>query len=130
MPRFRLSNPDLEVAFDDAWIVEAGAQAYRPTTQAFAAKPEPHQAERPFLVVPIDHVEPPRRDDGYRWFHYDRMVKILSGIARGDVLPPIEVREQLGEGEKQYAVHNGLHRFYASRALGFTHLPVCIIVVS
>ena len=56
----------------------------------------------------------------------DRMVPILRGFRNGDVLPPIEVDEPPNEIGRRFRVRDGFHRFYASVAVGFSHLPVSV----
>jgi hypothetical protein len=53
------------------------------------------------------------------------MVMVLRGIVRGDLLPTMPVHQR--PGESLFRVVDGLHRFYASKALGFTHLPVSVV---
>lgn len=50
---------------------------------------------------------------------------MLQAIVGGEYLPPVlvqAVKSQSAEGFR-YVVLDGFHRFYASHALSFTHLP-------
>jgi hypothetical protein len=80
-------------------------------------------------VVPVEQVEPPRRDTGTRDFDIRRLVPVLFGIqsAHG-VVPPIEVEPQ-SSGVYAYRVRNGYHRYYAAIAMGFPKIPVTLKIV-
>jgi len=121
-------HTDLVVEIDDGWFEEAGARGFRATTPAYGALPDPELLEFPVLAVPLAQIVPPRRDPGYQWFHHDRMVRILKGIVSGNTLPTVPVHvPPTASAETPYALRNGLHRYYASRALGFTHLPLSVL---
>jgi hypothetical protein len=57
---------------------------------------------------------------------HDRMVRLLSGI-RDDVSIPAIYVEPAGPGKRPYRVREGVHRYHASRALGFSHMPAEIV---
>jgi len=83
-------------------------------------------------VIAIAEIEPFTRTlnlqgfsrDG---FNQDRMISILSAFVTGAPLPPVEVTEN-ASGTSRYALYNGMHRFYASIAAGFSDLPVIVVV--
>jgi hypothetical protein len=56
------------------------------------------------------------------------MVRILVGIRIGCVFPPIPI-ERIEHGAHLYRLRDGTHRFYASRTLGFSHVPAEICEV-
>lgn len=57
-------------------------------------------------------------------FCHDRMIQVLVGIRDGaDIVPPVPVEAIGASGTGRYRLRDGTHRFYASLALGFTHLP-------
>lgn len=72
--------------------------------------------EPPLRTVPLDA----------NGFVHDRMVRILVGLRVGDALPPIFV-EVADPGQRPYRLRCGVHRYYASRIFGFTHIPVDIV---
>lgn len=84
-------------------------------------------------VVPVAEVAPPRRKPGCGGFSKDgfdeeRMVSILRAFCAGKPLPPVEVTEVcINSALFRYRVYNGLHRYYASIAAAFSHLPVTVV---
>jgi hypothetical protein len=68
----------------------------------------------------IDAIEPPPMD--YEGLDRVRMVNVLHAIVSRTALPPVEV-EELSLGDYHYRLHHGAHRFFASVAVGFTHIP-------
>jgi hypothetical protein len=62
----------------------------------------------------------------YRFPHPPPEVEGLRPCARleaqSSALPPVEV-EELSLGDYHYRLHHGAHRFFASVAVGFTHIP-------
>lgn len=110
-----------------AWWVEAGMDDFQRETEAYLLTVYPA-----VQLIPLAHIEPPPlggrahlTDSG---FDYGRMMRILQGIARREVIPPVEVKlKDHQPGEYRYEVHNGWHRFYASAAAGFPCLPTIIV---
>jgi hypothetical protein len=88
-----------------------------------------YQSSPQYWLVRLDSIEPPRMDQrqhlDHGGFSRTRMVSILKGIATQSVLPPIELEEQ--DGENAYRLHSGAHRFYASVAVGFSHVPAVVL---
>ena len=54
------------------------------------------------------------------------MVLILTGI-RDDVSLPAIFIERAGPGQRSYRVRCGVHRYHASLALGFSHVPAEVV---
>jgi hypothetical protein len=81
-------------------------------------------------IVPIAEISPLRRSRNLTGYSRDgfeerRMVSILTAVCTGAPLPPVEVNECAREGFR-YALYDGMHRFYASIAAGYSHLPVVV----
>ena len=137
---FRLLHPPLCFEIPDDWWSASGAAGFVPTDTCYAWI-KPVQWEEVFIVS-LAEIAPMLRNvgvikdaNGFRATALDGepgpggLPAVLSAIVSGTKLPPVEVLKARGptvEGFK-YTVKNGFHRFYASHALGFTHLP-CIIV--
>jgi hypothetical protein len=68
-------------------------------------------------------IEPPLRNPGTRFFDETRLREILRAFAADFPLPPIEVFAS-SVHPYRYRLHNGIHRFYASAAVGFPRIPV------
>jgi len=56
----------------------------------------------------------------------ERLVSILKGIKNNAQIPPICLFDN-ADGCYHYKIHQGVHRFYASIAAGFTHIPALIV---
>lgn len=119
--KFSCSGQDFEIP--DAWLTAAGVFGWIALAECYVATAD---SCHPTAVIPLDSIAPPVRDDGIRWFDKDRMVRILQGLRCGTRLPPIEIHELPDELIFRYSIRNGFHRFYASAALGFTHIPVTV----
>lgn len=121
--RFNLRDREFEIP--DGWWAAAGMKDWRPNASHYQ---EETGSDRKLsaVVVPLSDVAAPVRDEGLRWFEERRMRSILTGFRDGACLPPIEVFSPSGESDFRFSVRNGFHRFYASVAVGFTHLPVLI----
>jgi hypothetical protein len=103
------------------WLTEAGLQNFKPVRSSIRCA-APHEllalAEiEPFVrLVPIDA-------NGFR---RSKMMPVLE-IIRDDrpSKEPIQVIRQVGKWP--YRLHDGVHRYYASLTLGFTHVPAEVI---
>ena len=98
-------------------------RGWKPSTPSYCAA---HDPDRPSVVLPIASIAPPARDPGIPEFRETRLIRILEGFRRGDAMRPITIHELPDRSFFRYAVCDGFHRFYASAAVGFTHLPVTI----
>ncbi len=97
------------------WIEEARLGLFKPSTRGFLCI-EHHE------LVEIDAIIPPKRNEDVvldeNGFSKVRAGWILSRIYNAEPLPPI----RLAPGAP-HQVRDGFHRFYISRALGYSHIP-------
>jgi hypothetical protein len=56
----------------------------------------------------------------------DRMVSVLWSIAERAEICPIAVTK-MTSGNYRYRLHDGAHRFHASAAVCFTHIPALVV---
>jgi hypothetical protein len=87
-------------------------------------------SDEPWLSVRIAEIAPLKRHRGPSGFSEDgfneqRMISILQAFRNEMHLPPVELIEKCPDGYR-YQLYNGVHRYYASVAAGFSHLPVSI----
>jgi hypothetical protein len=76
-------------------------------------------------VVALHDIEPPVRDPGLEPFRKYKLVPILLAFRSPEcALPPVEVEPLPSSSPFQYRLLNGFHRFYASVAVGYSHIPV------
>ena len=120
---FTVAGQGIDFEIHDDWWTEAGMSGFVPKSPAYDADAPTHGVA---ATVPVGEVTAPRRDPGVQWFGHDRMVSILRGLASGDRMPRIPVYEA-PQDCRRYRPCDGFHRFYASIAAGFTHLPVEIV---
>jgi hypothetical protein len=106
------------------WLSEAGVQDFRPTSKLSFRCDGQHR------LIALSDIEVPLRISGYsldaNGFRHDRMVRLLTGIRDNVSLPAIYI-ETADPGQRPYRVRAGVHRYYASLALGFSHVPAEIV---
>ncbi len=105
------------------WIAEAGVQNFQPSRRAY-------RCEGRHECIALAEIEVPLRKSGYpldaNGFRHGRMVRLLKGIRDNISLPAIYV-ERGDPGQRPYRVREGVHRYHASLALGFSHIPAEIV---
>src|SRR5690348_6388059 len=105
--RFNLPGHPCDFEIPDEWWIAAGMPGFKPLSAAYRAS---HGPWRPTITVPLNDLERPLRSPAKPFFDRDRMVKILTGFATGQDIPPIKVIPR--QGLFQYRVANGVHRFH------------------
>jgi hypothetical protein len=111
-----------EFEIPDEWWVASGMTAFQVDGQCYPASSNP---EFPTKIVAIaELVVPPRAP--LRMFDQVRMIDVLRGIAGRAVMPPVPVHSPPTAVGGQLHLRDGFHRFHASAAAGFTHLPVTV----
>ena len=107
---------------DDIWHT-TGADRFTPLGPSYRFGPYEAGAPLPVELVELNEVRPPVRDAGIVGLHPDRLASILRAMCTGQQLPAV-----LGQRNsvEPYELVAGYHRFYASVALGYTHLPVAV----
>ncbi len=55
-----------------------------------------------------------------------RLADILRGFRTNDQMPPIWISKNRS-GHYSYKIQHGVHRFYASIAAGFSHIPAIVV---
>jgi hypothetical protein len=106
-----------EFEIPDEWWSAAGMSGFTPRSSTYFASAHPTLATR---VLAIDQIRAFRHAPSVTDFDRDRMLSVLDAIRRHQVLPPIEV------DRFTHRLHDGLHRFHASIAAGFSHVPAAI----
>jgi hypothetical protein len=105
------------------WIAQAGLIGFIPERSAF-------RCDDAHVLIKLADIEPPMRNAGVtldaNGFGRDRMMNILEGIRDNASIPPIFVEES-DPGQRPYRVRGGVHRYWASVATGFTHVPCDIL---
>jgi hypothetical protein len=103
------------------WLAEAGMQHFKPARSAI-------RCAAPHVLIALAEIEPlvrlvPLDANGFR---RSKMMQVLEMI-RDDrpFAEPIYVWRQAGRWP--YALPDGVHRYYASHALGFSRVPAEVI---
>jgi len=123
--------------FPDEWWLEAGAPGFTPSRQSYLSTIHTQDSE---VILALQEIAPISRasnvtldSNGFRRQGgvdggLGGMIDVLSAMVNGVPLPPMEVRRIGGTSHKGfgYALRDGFHRFYASYALRYTHVP-CLI---
>lgn len=120
---FTVEGQGIDFEIPDDWWTEAGMSGFAPRSETYDAE-DPVRGLA--ATVAVGEVTAPQRNPGIRWFDHGRMVSILRRLVSGDRIPRIPVYEASQDG-RRYRPCDGFHRFYASIAAGFTHLPVEIV---
>jgi hypothetical protein len=120
---FELPNDWLVEA---GWLNDAGQMIFQPAAAAYPSTPDAR-------LIPLKLVEPLGRDRGYgkdfRGFDRARMMKILKGFVAGDIIEAPEAIQlpddrEVCRGQYRYRICNGVHRYFASIAAGYTLIPL------
>jgi hypothetical protein len=123
--RFAFPRFPAEFELPDDWWLEAGMQGFVRQSKGYRSTADES--------VALNDVEPPFRDRSrpldWNGFNHARMVSVLRGFLAEEIMPPIDllILPTLDDWSRQpfkYRVIDGVHRFYASMAVGFELLPV------
>lgn len=118
----------LDFIIPDEWWLEAGMDS-------FVKKSSSYQPDRSIYesmgieIIPLRLIFPQRRSAGIPDFQYARMLKILKGIRNDSLLPPVFLIESELDIEKlgyKFSLKDGFHRYRASVAAGFSHIPAVV----
>ncbi len=116
---------------DSVWLA-AGANGWQPAQQCYVASAyrdalsgKPH-GDLAADSVPLELIVPPVRNGGATWFVEERLLRALHGMVAGKPIPAVLGQRPNDDPATRVEIVDGMHRFYASTALGFTHLPIAI----
>ena len=116
---------------DDIWIL-TGASQWRPSRSSYVASAyqdaesnQPHN-DLSISLIPIHLIEPPRTKSTARALVNFRLERILKGFVTSSVLPAVLGQQKGNNPIAHVEIIDGAHRYYASIAVGFTHLPVAL----
>ncbi|MCL4501827.1 MAG: hypothetical protein M1438_08205 [Deltaproteobacteria bacterium] len=125
----KLCHLDLQIELDDTWWAEASMQGFVPLNRAYCVSNDAAGGRRLFEVRIIE-VKPLIRDPGVGIFNdnkeasaKDRVISILKGFRTRSPIPPVEVVFEPADSNFRYKLVAGVHRFYCSLAVGFSHVP-------
>jgi hypothetical protein len=121
---FPMPHLPCEFEIPDEWLAEAGVAGFVPDRVAYRSGSAQHAL--------LTAVEPPPRLVGYplSWRGLDqvRFIRILKWMVTNTEIEPVPVVAmpyvELGSSPYAFRVRDGVHRFYASVAVGFSHLPI------
>ena len=110
---------DFRFEIPDEWWREAGMPNYVSRSVSY----RPGTTARRVVMAPLPSIEVPRRTPGLLGLDRGRTVRALRCIAEDAPLPPVPAEELSGE-RHLFMLRDGFHRYHASVAAGFTHLPL------
>jgi len=125
--RFAFPRLPAEFEIPDDWWNDAGITGFMPSVPAYRSTAAVTH------TIPLLDIEPPFRFPEYpkdfRGFERDRLIRILKGFVADDEIEPVRILilpalADISRPPFKYRVLDGVHRFYASVAAGFEHLPV------
>ncbi len=134
----RFLHNGVEYELPDEWWNEAGMANYSMRRNAYEAGP----SEFPDLVireVAVSEVKPLIRQGTHGVFNdagterregtaRQRVLRILSQFRAESPVEPVCVARLPAQGEYQYELVHGAHRFYCAVAAGFSHVPAVEVV--
>lgn len=129
--RFAMPIYPCEFELPDEWLAEAGwlddtgCKIFQPGTTAYCSTSDATPIE-------LSLIEPLGRHHGYekdfQGFDRERMVRILAGFVAGDLIEAPEAIElperEFCRGLFRYRICNGVHRYFASIAAGYSMIPL------
>ena len=119
--RFKLPNGDGDFEIPDEWLAAAEVTGFKAERQAYLPSPG-----SPSELVELSHILPPVRLAGVPQFEPSRMISILVAIRTSSPLPPIIAHGPAPGHTAKYSVREGMHRYYASVAMGFSSIPAIL----
>jgi hypothetical protein len=111
----------------DAWWAEAGMPDFVCKRDAYRAAPSELHPGHPITLVASQAIAPLHRSVPLDFGGFDRarMVRILHGFVADDAIEPIKLRLDT-QGVYTHRLYDGLHRFHAAVAAGFSHVPALV----
>jgi len=120
--QFETPDPGITFEIPDHWWVIADMVDFKPPSAGFYTP-----STSPFEVIELNDVEPPRRSPGVALFKKYKLIPVLFALQSPECkLPLVQVVRIQAPKRYRFIVQNGVHRFYASVAAGFSRLPVQI----
>lgn len=114
--RASLAGLPLLYSVPSTLLAKMGILTAQPSTTSYCT-------DDPVAVnVPLAELIPPRLGPHRRGLSEERLREVLSGIGRGDSIPAVVAYRE--PDAMQAVLLNGAHRYFASRAAGFSSLPV------
>jgi ParB-like chromosome segregation protein Spo0J len=114
----------LGLKIPDEWWVFCGMPDWNPASEYFPYR----SSEASVEIVELADIVPPARSERTPNFRKYKMVPILLAFQSPECfLPPIKIREILDAGGARFEVANGFHRYYASIAAGYSHIPAIVV---
>jgi len=102
--------------------------AFRLSGLSYFGRPDPDRPLLPVISVAIAAIRrgPRRRKGGD--FDERRMLDILHGIACGAGIPAVAIK-RLPDSDEPFShkLYDGFHRFSASIAAGYSHIPAVVV---
>jgi len=111
------------------WWERTGMSGFVRTADFYEVNPN----GPPFMVIRVLELAPLWRTPGLagfseNGFREEKMIPVLRAFRSKIPLPPVEVIKvnKNSADSRRYELHDGMHRYYASMAAGFSHLPVIV----
>ncbi len=120
---FQTPLGDVEFELEDEWWSFCEMESFNPESPYY-----PYDSSNPIVeIVGIESVKPPTRHPDVSPFKIYKMVPVLMAFTSPEcALPAVPVKRIHPSGDYSLELTNGFHRYYASVAVGYTHLPVTI----
>ena len=116
---FKHPHEDINFEIPDDWLAEASRLA----KTSISIGP---QCWVGCVVLPLERIVSPVRICGHPSFDRGRMCSVLGAMMAGAWTPPILVRLLPGHVDR-YSVFDGMHRYYASVAMGLETVEAQVI---
>ena len=124
--RFETPRGDHVFEIDDDWWQFAEMDQFSPI-QGDGYFPYNTDSGANVDVLRISDIQPPERATGLATFKKYKLVPVLLAFRSPECsLPPVCVARNGVGSPYAYSLANGLHRYYASVAVGYTSIPALV----
>jgi hypothetical protein len=114
----------------DSWWVAAKMQTFARQGDHYNSAVDEDHPNCSVRLISISQITPMRRNQNvpldFGGFGRERMVSVLLGIAANAAIKPVKIRPSITTTGYIYDLYDGMHRYHASIAAGYSLLPAIV----
>ena|ERR1700722_16699458 len=122
----KLSHYGIDITVPDDWWVEAGMVGFVPLSKSYRFRQDSGILIQEICILDVGPVlrNPIFRDGSENeGSARERVVRILRDFRLAHFTHPVNVVDEKLDYPYRYKLTHGVHRFYCSLAVGYTHVP-------